>query len=164
MAIAIEQATLFDCYGFRSTSRADSRIQSWIQKLQKQGKVHHLLQQTANRQKIRRECQTSDLANYDMAFYNRNQSSWCRSNCLHMDEYGNKILVAVALLLSAAGTILDLIKYDCSSTSSCSTIRYLCLLVIDAWIVMCTCRGGPKVCHNKETRSLALAEEQVLTR
>ena len=81
-----------------------------------------------------------------------------------MDEYGNKILVAVTLLLSAAGTILDVIKYDCSSTSSCSTIRYLCLLVIDAWIVMCTCRGGPKVCHNKETRSLALAEEQVLTR
>ena len=76
----------------------------------------------------------------------------------------NEIFVAVALLLSTAGTILDLIKCGCSSTSSCSAIRYLYLLVIDAWIVMCTCCGGPKVCHSKETRNLALAEEQVLTR
>ena len=88
--MAIEQETLFvsDFHGLRSTSRTDSRIQTWIQKPQKQGNVQHLLQKTANRRSICENVKRAILQTMIWHFCNESQSSRCRFNFSQMDEYG----------------------------------------------------------------------------
>ena len=77
-----------------------------------------------------------------------------------------QVLLAVVLpdnISPAPEAILGMIKCGCSSTSSCSKKRNSCSSANDAYSIMWSCGGSPDVCYNKETRSLASAEGEVLT-
>ena len=164
---ATEQAMLFisDCYGYKTASMTDCRIQLWIQKTSKARKSAPPLKtlpptDEAFTENVKRailqiiiwySTMEADPPDTDPTLY-----GWLK-------DIVNKVLVAVGLpdnVSTAPEAVLNMIKCGCSSTSPCSTKRCSCSSASVSCSIMCKCRGDPVVCHNGETKRADLAEPE----
>ena len=170
ISTAIDQATLLisDCYGFKSTSMTDCRIQSWIQKTSKARKSAPPLKELpptdeAFQENVKRAVLQSMIwystMNSDPPDVDPTLFGWAK-------DMSNKILVAVTLpdnVSPAPEAILKLMKCGCSTTSPCNTKRCSCSSANVACAIMCKCRGDAAVFHNEETKRATLAEVELVT-